>query len=289
MMRRAAAALIFSFVFAGVCGATFRSADQGILPSVGRTDGAFGSRWVTDITIWNSGASPALVDLVFLPTGGTDNSAALGRPVELGPIDPGASLRLPDVFLNDFGVSAAFGAMLYFGSQAGAPALVSPLIVQARVYDSSAPGAAGALEPGSPYYDEGNPAASSVGADIHVLTGLEEDDAFRTNVGVWNGSDLSTSIVVAVDFFDAAGLPVGSVEAALAPLGHLQWNRVLASLGASGAGFSAKAHLISSSSNGSQSRPFFFAYGSVTSNVSNEPIYIEPAFAGEEPVDCIFQ
>jgi hypothetical protein len=287
-MKTAAAAILLVSVSA-ICRAGFRSSDQGVLPAVGRTDGSFGSRWVTDLTIWNSGANAALVDLVFLPTGGTDNSAALGRAVELGPVAPGATLRLPDVFLNNFGVSSALGALLYFGSRADAPALVSPLIVSARVFDSASPGAAGAWEPGSPYYDEGNPAASDVGADVHVLSGLEQDDDFRSNVGAWNGSDLSTSIVLEVDFFDSAGLAVGSVTASLPPLAHLQWNGVLASLGASGKGFSAKARILSSSSTGAGSRPYFFAYGSVTSNRSNEPIYIEPAFAGEEPVDCIFK
>jgi hypothetical protein len=287
-MKRTAAVFLLSIVSAGVCSGAFRSSDQGVLLSVGRTGGAFGSSWVTDLTIWNSGISSALVDFVFLPTGGSDNREALGRVVEVGPIAPGATLLLPDVFLNDFGISTALGAILYFGSRADAPAVVSPLIVSARVYDTAASGANGALEPGSPYYDEANAAASSVGGDVHVLTGLEEDGDFRTNVGVWNGSDVTTSIVVAVDFFDSQGLPVGSMQASLPPLAHKQWNGVLASLGVSGKGLSARARLLSSSSTAAGSRPYFFAYGSVTNNHSNDPSYIEPAYAGEEPVDCIF-
>ena len=287
-MNRTAAAIFFLLVSSGLCSGGFRSSDQGVLLSIGRTPGSFGSNWVTDLTIWNSGTSSALVDLVFLPTGGIGNLDALGRVVELGPIAPGASLLLPDVFLNDFGIPNALGAMLYFGSRADAPAVVSPLIVQARVYETSGAGV-GALEPGSPYYDEGNPSAASVGADVHVLTGLEEDEEFRTNVGVWNGSDVATSIVVGVEFFDSGGLPVGSIEASLPPLAHLQWNRVLASLGVTGKGLSARARLVSSSSTGLNSRPYFFAYGSVTNNRSNDPSYIEPSYGGEEPVDCIFQ
>jgi len=281
---------------AGAARAGFRSSDQGVLLSVGRTAGSFGSSWVTDLTIWNSGIFPAIVDLVFLPTGGQDNRSALTSVVEVGPVAPGASLVLPDVFVNQFGVPSALGAILYFGSRADAPAVFAPLIVQARVFDASAtaPGAAsggsfGAVEPGSPYYDEAGAAGLSVGADEHVLTGLEEDDDFRTNVGVWNGSDPSTSVVVEVDFLDSSGLSVGSVQASLPPLAHLQWNGVLASLGARGKGFSARARLLSSSSSDPGSRPFFFAYGSVTNNRSNDPSYIEPAFAGEEPVDCIFK
>ncbi len=242
---------------------------------------------MTDLTIWNAGDSPALVDFVFLPTGGSDNRDALGNVVELGPIPARGSLIAPDVLLNGFGLSTALGAMLYFGSRADAPAVVAPLIVQARVHDASA-GGVGTLETGSPYYDQANPGAAAVGADALVLTGLEESDDFRTNVGVWNGSDPSTSVVIEVDFFDPEGLAVGSLQATLPPLGHVQWNRALASFGSRGGGFSARAHLVSSSSAESGSRPYFFAYGSVTNNHSNDPSYIEPSFAGEEPVDCIF-
>ncbi|MGH9443313.1 MAG: hypothetical protein ACRD16_13685 [Thermoanaerobaculia bacterium] len=287
MKRRAASILFLAVASAGPCSAGFRSADQGVLPGVGRTAGSFGSNWVTDLTIWNSGPVAAIVDLVFLPTGGVDNRQALQRVVEVGPISAGGTLLLPDVLLQDFGQSAALGAMLYFGSRADAPALVAPLIVQARVHDSSAAGF-GTIEPGSPYYDEAGPGAATIGADILILPGLEESNDFRTNVGVWNGSDISTSIVVAVDFFDSAGRAVGSMQASLPPLGHLQWNGALASLGASGKGFSARAHLVSSTSNEAGPRPYFFAYASVTNNHSNDPSYIEPAYQGEEPVDCIF-
>lgn len=287
-MKGVTAAFVLTLFCAGICRAGFRSSDQGVLLGVGRTAGSFGSSWVTDLTIWNAGDSPALVDFVFLPTGGSDNRAALGNVVELGPIPARGSLVAPDVLLNDFGLSTALGAMLYFGSRADAPAVVAPLIVQARVHDAS-PGGVGTLEAGSPYYDQANPGATAVGADALVLTGLEESDDFRTNVGVWNGSDPSTSVVIAVDFFDSEGLAVGSLQAALPPLGHVQWNRALASFGARGGGFSARAHLVSSSSAEPGSRPYFFAYGSVTNNHSNDPSYIEPSFAGEEPVDCIFK
>ena len=287
-MKRAAAGLVFILFSAGLCRAGFRSSDQGVLPGVGRTPGAFGSNWVTDLTIWNAGGFPVLVDLVFLPTGGADNREALGQVIELGPVAPGASLAAPDVLLNGFGISSGLGAMLYFGSRADAPAVVAPVLVQARVHDAS-PGGNGALEPGSPYYDEAGPGSAPIGADALILTGLEDSDDFRTNVGVWNGSDVTTSVVVEVDFFDSAGRAVGALQASLPPLAHVQWNRPLAALGVSGKGFSARARMISSSSPGAAPRPYFFAYGSVTNNRSNDPSYIEPAFAGEEPVDCIFK
>lgn len=288
-MRRivlAAAALMAS---RGLSMAAFRASDQLVLVGVARIAGAAGSSWVTDLTIYNPGNSPAVADLAFLPTGGGDNGAALSSLVAVGPLNPGESLVLDDVLATKFGLASASGAMLIFGSDSRTPALIAPLIATARVYDVTSTGTHGLSEFGLPYYDEANVSAGAVGADAHILVGLEQDDVFRSNVGVWNGSDPSTSIVVRIDFFDARGLAVGSRSVTLAPLGHAQLNAVLADLPVSGRGFSARATLASFTSTESGARPYFFAYGAVIDNRTNDPIFVEPAYAGVEPVDCIFR
>ena len=286
-MKRAAL-LAFALAAAAPARAAFRASDQLVVVGVARTAGAAGSFWVTDLTIYNPGNSPATADLAFLPTGGGDNTAALSALVGVGPLDPGQSIVLPDVLQANFGIDAGSGALLIFGSDAQTPALIAPLIASARVYDAAPAGTFGLSEYGLPYYDQANPAAGSLGADTHVLIGLEQDAGFRANVGVWNGSDPSTSIVVRIDFFDSRGLAVGSRSVSLAPLGHLQLNAVLADLGVEGSGFSARATLASFTSTEANARPYFFAYGAVIDNRTNDPIFVEPAYAGVEPVDCIF-
>ena len=271
--------------------AAFRSADQGVVLAVGRTPGANGARFVTDLRVLNTAPAAVRLDLVFLPTGGGDNTDALSRVVTLGPIAPRATLVVPDVLLTAFGTPVGYGAMLYFGSLADAPAVVAPVVVQARAYSlgaDAAAGTVGALEPGLPYYDEANPSASAVGADTHVLAGLEEDEAFRTNVGIWNGSDPSTSVVLEIDVFDSEGRPAGALTEALPPLAHRQLNGLLARLGLKGAGYSVAVSLASSSSPEPGTRPYFFAYATITDNRTNDPSFVEPAYRGEEPVDCIF-
>jgi hypothetical protein len=267
----------------------FRASDQVVLLGAARTAGAAEAFWLTDVTIFNPGPAAANVDIVFLPTGGTDNTAALSSPVRKGPLSAGQTLLLSDVLGTVFGLSSGGGALLFFGSQADAPGLVAPLIVTGRVYDDTGAGTYSMSEPGLPYYDEANPAAAAVGADVHVLTGLEEDENFRTNVGVWNGSDPTTSIRVRLEFSTAAGLPAATTDVFLPPLAHFQVNGVLASLGLSGQGFTAKASLLSSSSASVSPRPYFFAFGAVIDNRTNDPIFLEPAYLGEEPVNCIFQ
>jgi len=287
-MKAAAGAVVACFL-AAVSHAAFRSADQGVVLAVGRTPGANGGHFVTDLRVSNAAPAPIRLDLVFLPTGGGDNSGALSRVVTLGPIAPRATLEVPDVLLAAFGIPVGYGAILYFGSFADAPAVVAPVIVQARAYSTGEGGGTfGALEPGLPYYDEANPGASAVGADTHVLTGLEEDDAFRTNVGIWNGSDPSTSIVLAIDVFDRDGRPAASVTELLAPLAHRQFNGLLDQLGLHGSGYSIAVSLVSSASAEPGTRPYFFAYATTTDNRTNDPAFVEPAYRGEEPVACIF-
>jgi len=287
-MKAFAAAAAASLVAASAH-AAFRSADQGVVLAVGRTPGANGARFVTDLRVLNAAPAPVRLDLVFLPTGGGDNSEALAHVVTLGPIAPRATLELPDVLLTAFGVPVGYGALLYFGSLADAPAVVAPVIVQARAYSvGDTGGTFGAVEPGLPYYDEANPAASAVGADTHVLSGLEEDDGFRTNVGIWNGSDPSTSVVLAIDVFDGDGRPAASLRERLAPLAHRQFNGLLDQLGLHGSGYSIAVSLVSSTSSEPGTRPYFFAYATITDNRTNDPAFVEPAYRGEEPVACIF-
>jgi hypothetical protein len=286
-MKRIVAAVV-ACGLAALSQAAFRSADQGVVPAVGRTPGAHGGRFVTDLLVFNAAAAPVRLDLVFLPTGGRDNTAALADFVTLGPIAAGATLVVPDVLLTTFGIPVGYGAMLYFGSLADAPAVVAPVIVQARAYSAGAAGTVGAVEPGLPYYDEANPSASALGADAHVLAGLEEDDGFRTNVGVWNGSDPSTSVVLTLDVFDREGRPAATQRVLLPPLAHRQFNGLLAQLGLEGSGFTVVVRLDSSSSPEPGTRPYFFAYATVTDNRTNDPAFIEPAYLGEEPVGCFF-
>jgi hypothetical protein len=281
-------AAFFACGLAAVSQAAFRAADQGVVLAVGRTPGARGGQFVTDLLVLNAAPAPVRLDLVFLPTGGGDNSKALSRVVTLGPIAVGATLVVPDVLLTTFGIPVGYGAMLYFGSLADAPAVVAPVIVQARVHSAGAGGTSGTLEPGLPYYDEANPSASDVGADTHVLAGLEEDDAFRTNVGVWNGSDPSTSVVLAFEVFDREGRPAASLTVSLPPLAHRQLNGFLSQQGLTGAGYTVAVHLASSTSPDPGTRPYFFAYAAVTDNRTNDPSFVEPAYRGQEPVACFF-
>lgn len=268
--------------------AAFRASDQGVVVAAARIPGLFGASWSTDVSVFNPGSTPAAADFLFLPTGGGDNTAALSQIAHLAPIAPGETRTVADALLNLFGLQSASGAIYYFGSVDGQPGLIAPLLVTANVTTPSVGGTARLLEPGLPFYDEANPKATAVGADRHVLTGLAEDAAFRSNVGIFNGSDPSTSIVVSLQFFDASGASAGALDVPLAPLAHIQLGRVLSALGKTGRDYSAVARLVSFTSSAPAPRAYFFAYGVVIANDTNLAVFVEPAYPGPEPVDCIF-
>jgi hypothetical protein len=269
-------------------GASFRASDQGVIVAAARIPGLHGASWSTDLSVFNPGLVPAAADFVFLPTGGGDNTAALSQIAHLAPIAPGSTVTVADALENLFGLETAAGAIYFFGSIDGQPGLIAPLLVSASVTTPSIGGPARSIEPGLPFYDEANPKASAIGADRHVLTGLAEDATFRSNVGVFNGSDPSTSIVVSLEFFDSAGASAGAFDLPLPPLAHLQLGRVLSALGHTGRDFSAVAKLVSFTSSSPAPRAYFFAYGVVIANDTNLASFVEPVYPAPEPVDCIF-
>lgn len=287
-MKGVAAACAFLLLAPAAARGAFRASDQGVVVAAARIPGLFGASWSTDVSIFNPGAVPAAADFVFLPTGGGDNTAALAEVAHIAPIAPGQTLTVTDALENLFGLSAGAGALYYFGSVDGQSGLIAPLLVSARVVTPSIGGEARMPEPGLPFYDEANPKASATGADQHILTGLAEDAASRSNVGVFNGSDPSTSIVVSLEFLDSSGAPAGTIDLPLPPLAHVQLGRVLASLGKTGRDFSAIVKLVSLTSSSPAPRAYFFAYGVVIANDTNLAEFVEPAYRGVEPVDCIF-
>jgi hypothetical protein len=268
--------------------AAFRAADQVVLPGVARLAGDRGASWRTDVDVTNVSAVPVTVDVIFFPTGGGDNTQALTRPVRLGTIAPGATLQYADIFENLLGIDSGSGALVFFSASADQPQLFEPVVVTGRVYNATPAGTYGLAAPGLPWYDEASPQAASVGADAHLLPGLASNADFRSNLGVWNGSDPSTSIVARIEISNANGQVVARKDVSLPPLAHRQINDILATLGLSGQGYLARVSVLSYASSAANPRPYLFAYGAVIDNRTNDAIFVEGTYPGEEPVGCIF-
>jgi hypothetical protein len=82
---------------------------QLVLPAVGRTPGAYGSFWITDVIFHNPSSAPQRVDLRFLPNGerviaGATNATITLQPNEIRRVED----VLPALFKLDSGTGALF-------------------------------------------------------------------------------------------------------------------------------------------------------------------------------------
>ena len=87
-----------------------------VVPQVAHTDGAFGSRWRTNVFLYNPNAFAMRITLMFLPTGQA-NPGALSTEIKLS---PGETTEIPDVAsLPDLAGNVHAGALILEGASAG--------------------------------------------------------------------------------------------------------------------------------------------------------------------------
>ncbi len=230
-----------------------------LVPAAAHTAGVGGTTWVTDLDLANPGAEPITAELAFLPAGGSNADAS-----EVGlEIPADGSLEVSDVVAGLLGAS---------GSGAVRVRADGDLLVTSRTYNNSSAGTYGQLIPGVPA--GGGLAPGSSG----LLIGLENDDDFRTNIGVANGSDAPAT--VAVDLYAADGTLLGTKQVSLARWGWTQLNGVFSTIGASdlALGFAVVRNLSASAA--------VHAYASVVDARTGDPTYVAeaPAAVPGEPV-----
>ena len=170
---------------------------------VGHADGANNMTFVSGLRIFNRGSGDAHITLVFTPSGenGLTRFAAVN-----------AVIRPSEIVAFDDVVSAIFqsrgtGQLEILGD-------VERLIVTSRASLTGATGTTSEAVPVS-RTDE----AIGTGALV-VLDQLENDAAFRTNIGA--AETAGQSGVVQFTIRDASGAALGVVQQTILPLGHLQ-------------------------------------------------------------------
>lgn len=221
-----------------------------LLPAAANAAGDVGSFFVTTADVHNSGASSAAFRLLWLPRG-SDNSA----PTEsaLYRLEPGETLRFENLLQEAFGVEEALGAV--------AALTDSPdLKIMSRTFNQSDDGTFGQSIPG---VAEGD--LTPAGARVRILF-LTENDAFRSNLGLVNGTDSSLTIQWELFAADGTSLKTGSMT--LPPMGNTQLNRVLADFAPIEAAY---ADVWTDTGGG-----VFTCYGSVLDEVSSDPTTVLP-------------
>jgi PKD repeat protein len=225
---------------------TYRS----LISAAAQTNGAGGSVWRTELTIFNAGSEGAGAQLVFLPAaGGTVQTRNTF-------IAPQQTLTWSNALLDIFGMPSGTGAIAIEATSAGS---TPNLKLSSRTFTTGSAGTYGQAVP-------------SVTSDAlptrQVLTGIESDSDYRTNIGLVNRSGQTVSAVLTL--FDANGGSLGAASITIAPNNFQQTSLTSLWPSLAGASYGRLTMTINTSSASALS-----AYASVVDNRTQDPVYIQ--------------
>jgi hypothetical protein len=312
--------VLVTLLLASGASAGFRAADLVVIPVVAATPGLEGSNWRSDISIYNADTVAIDVEIVFLPGGGSGNygwysnfsnhlggrsSDGFGKIDErLKDIAPGASVLIEDIVRTHWGESLK-GGLLIFAFEAGSFSTTTPpggnpkkVIASSYSYDYKVNEAEEVIAYGQqinglPWYDYLNPGLESRGYNKVVLTGIRQDAAYRTAVGVVNISDPLTTVFAELTLKGADGAQLAQETVTLLPLAHQQfdlavWNFFGIDPLTDVVGATVEVRVSLWESQAGDPVPALMAYASRVANRTNDPVQLEQSWLGELPWDCVY-
>lgn len=232
-----------------------------VVPAVANKEGALGTDWHTDLTIYNPQDYNLPLVIQFLQAG-RDNSSGVPT-IDNFEIFPWETLSLWDVLGPDgFDRRGQTGSLLVFVDDLKRTCTghECDIAVFARTYTLSPGGGAGEFGqaiPGCP---------TTLGLDRSVIAfmpQLMDDKDFRTNAGVVS----LTNAVVTVRFElqDKTGKVIQRVDKVLLPFGHAQWG-----LNKTVTGGTLAAFIVAGPASS-----MVMPYASVVNNATGDPVNIE--------------
>ncbi len=150
-----------------------------LVPIVGRGPGEEQTWWDTELVLYNAGQGSAAVDLEYLPA--NVGNAAGGAVMHLA-LGSGETRRFEEAQRLLWGVSTGLGSVVVSASR--------PLVVVARVA-TPRPGALGSMGQRIPALP-----TDLISGGESVLPWVRWDQDFRTNIGIYNGSQVTRSVVL---------------------------------------------------------------------------------------------
>lgn len=193
-------------LFAFNAAATDFTSHHLLVPIAGRTPGAFGSQWKTDLVVTNAARTgePVSVQVFFIQDG------QLSQPM-VANLWPRQSANMTDAIRGAFGKEQATGIILITSSEPDAK-----LTARARIYNTgSAGGEYGQTVQAMPLTKLSKSA---------VLTSLSGVNGNRTTVGIANPD--ATKAGVSISLFDREGEFRGSFTTEVGPYSVLRLNDV---------------------------------------------------------------
>ncbi|MGD8441566.1 MAG: hypothetical protein PVG53_13630 [Holophagae bacterium] len=336
--RIAIGTALLAVLATGTADAGFGASDLIYIPVVTRAVGSVGSQWISDVYVTNVDDVDIDVAFIYLPSGFSNAGRFVDRASWLGgresdgfghideqlaSIPPGGTVVLRDIVgeywsgsigANGNGslVAAAYEADTL---EDDGTRVYRNAVVNSRIYndttiwveDDENPGefverAAeyGQNMPGVPWYNlaDGGAVGDDYDLSYEVLTGGEEGSGRRYNVGVFNASDLLTTLTIQIQPFQANGEPYLDADeleistiVTVPPASHVQLFRPYPNeWGIEGDvdQSTVRVSIVAWSSSAANPRPMMTSYGSVVYNRTNDPSSVLPSFADPYDVECIW-
>ncbi len=224
------------------------SSEKRIIAVAGHLNGANGTRFVSDVKLFNRAGRAASVMLIYTPSGTNGNTTfAAVRAV----IDPGRVVSFDDVVANEL-QSVGAGQLEIQGD-------VAQLVITSRTYTKSPAGTYGQAIPALPVSAAVSPA---------VINFAEVDADYRTNFGFADAGGTGGKVHVSISRADD-GTIVEASDFTIEPFSHSQ----VSLTGVSGDFVITMTPLAGAK---------ILAYASVVDNRTGDPIYV-PAVTNTLP------
>ncbi|HXH92047.1 MAG TPA: hypothetical protein VNN25_10740, partial [Thermoanaerobaculia bacterium] len=247
--------------------------DALIIPAVAHAAG-INSKFQSDIRVTNSSAQPMKYQVTFVPDG--DAGITQGKQTTVD-IDPGRTIALDDVLQSWFGDSAATGTLevrplTTAPTSSTATALPAGLaniltFASSRTYNTTANGTFGQYIPAIPFAAFVGRGSDPTKSTILSLQQIAQSSAFRTNLGIVEGSGDPASVLISV--FGSNGQKLTEFTQDLKGGQHIQLNSILATKNLQVTDGRIEVKVVSPAGK-------VTAYASVLDNLTNDPLLVSP-------------
>jgi uncharacterized repeat protein (TIGR01451 family) len=246
--------------------------DALIIPAVAHADG-INSKFQSDIRVTNSSAQPMKYQVTFVPTGEAGITQGKQTTVD---IDPGRTIALDDVLQSWFGDTATTGTLevrpLTAAPTSTSTALPNGLanlltFASSRTYNTTANGTFGQYIPAIPFAAFVGRASDPSKSTILSLQQIAQSPAFRTNLGIVEGSGEAASVLISV--FNSNGQKLTEFTQDLKGGQHVQLNSILAQKKVEVTDGRIEVKVVSTVGK-------VTAYASVLDNLTNDPLLVSP-------------
>lgn len=311
-MKKLTLAAAMTLFAAGAYASNFRGADQVYIPAAGHFQGAAGT-FISDVYLSNLSSDPVTVTVIYQPLGANlPADQSIGTEFkDVIQLRGGERKQYLDFFRSALQLEGnQFGQLIFNACRTGqdcGPATQDdqgysvhfrPISVESRIYqvlNTRPTETTGQLFSGYPWYSFVSELQSNVGLDKVFITGITntgtvgQAGTFRTNLGVTNASEYSTTTIVIRLYQETLDNFKGEKQIVLQPLGSVQQGlTAMFPDVALGSNYFVTVEQRESTPFGNvpescsdRGCPAFMAYGSVLDNVSGDATTLEAQFMKE--------